>query len=98
MPGYGGALWGKYSLCYKKLQSWVIIILAYSQCSCFLQALYQNDNFTKEEMHNYRMAVTEREVRNRCITMPDDDVKGHVVIYTRILRIGEEVIQVMFTF
>ena len=53
-------------------------------------------------MHNYRMAVTEREVasnkncedkdrclyqvRNGCITMPDDYVKDHVIIYTRILR------------
>ena len=27
---------------------------------CFLQALYQNDKFTEEQMHNYRMAVTER--------------------------------------
>ena len=26
------------------------------------KALYQNDKFTEEEMHNYRMAVTEREV------------------------------------
>ena len=37
-------------------------------------------------MHNYRMAVTEREVRNGCITMPDDYVKDHVIIYTRILK------------
>ena len=35
---------------------------------------------------NVRMAVTEREVRNGCITMPDDYVKDHVIIYTRILR------------
>ena len=32
------------------------------------------------------MAVTEREVRNGCITMPDDYVKDHVIIYTRILK------------
>ena len=38
-------------------------------------------------MHNYRMAVTEREVRNGCITMPDNYVKDHVIIYTRILRL-----------
>ena len=37
-------------------------------------------------MHNYRMAVTEREVRNGCITMPDNYVKDHVIIYTRILQ------------
>ena len=48
--------------------------------------MLQNDKFTEEQMHNYRMAVTEREVRNGCITMPDDYVKDHVIIYTRILR------------
>ena len=26
----------------------------------FVQALYQNDKFDEEQMHNYRMAVTER--------------------------------------
>lgn len=50
------------------------------------RALYQNDKFNEEEMHNYRMAVTEREVRNGCITMPDEYVKDHVIIYTRILK------------
>ena len=28
----------------------------------FVQALYANQQFTIDEMHNYRMAVTEREV------------------------------------
>ena len=51
-----------------------------------IQALHANDKFTEEEMPNYRMAVTEREVRNGCITMPDNYVKDHVIIYTRILR------------
>ena len=51
-----------------------------------IQALHANDKFTEEEMHNYRMAVTEREVRNGCITMPDNYVKDHVIIYTRILN------------
>ena len=37
-------------------------------------------------MHNYRMAVTEREVRNGCIWQDDDYVKDHVIIYTRILK------------
>ena len=46
----------------------------------------QNDKFNEEEMHNYRMAVTEREVRNGCISMPDNYVKDHVIIYTRILK------------
>ena len=50
------------------------------------KALHANDKFTEEEMHNYRMAVTEREVRNGCITMPDNYVKDHVIIYTRILN------------
>ena len=30
----------------------------------FFQALYANQQFTIDEMHNYRMAVTEREVAN----------------------------------
>ena len=51
-----------------------------------IQALHANEKFTEEEMHNYRMAVTEREVQNGCITMPDNYVKDHVIIYTRILN------------
>ena len=50
------------------------------------KALYANGQFNEEEMHNYRMAVTEREVRNGCINMPDNYVKDHVIIYTRILN------------
>jgi hypothetical protein len=50
------------------------------------KALFANDKFTESEMHNYRMAVTEREVQNGCITMPDNYVKDHVIIYTRILN------------
>ena len=52
----------------------------------FFKALYSNGQFTEEEIQNYRMAVTEREVRNGCINMPDDYVKDHVIIYTRILN------------
>merc|ERR1719367_482043 len=48
------------------------------------QALYVNEQFTLEEMHNYRMAVTEREVINGCLSV--DNVKDHVIIYTRILN------------
>ena len=48
--------------------------------------MYANEKFTEVEMHNYRMAVTEREVQNGCITMPDNYVKDHVIIYTRILN------------
>jgi hypothetical protein len=48
------------------------------------QALYANDEFTQEEMHHYRMAVTEREVINGCLSV--ENVKDHVIIYTRILQ------------
>ena len=50
----------------------------------FVQALYANQQFTIDEMHNYRMAVTEREVINGCLSV--DNVKDHVIIYTRILQ------------
>ena len=48
------------------------------------QALHANDQFTLEEMHHYRMAVTEREVINGCLSV--ENVKDHVIIYTRILH------------
>ena len=48
------------------------------------QALHASDEFTLEEMHHYRMAVTEREVINGCLSV--DNVKDHVIIYTRILH------------
>ncbi len=35
-------------------------------------------------MHNYRMAVTEREVINGVLTV--DNVKDHVIVYTRIIN------------
>ena len=50
------------------------------------QALFANDQFTLSQMHNYRMAVTEREVINGCISRADNYVKDHVIIYTRILQ------------
>ena len=37
-----------------------------------------------EEMHNYHMAVTEREVINGCLSVKN--VKDHVIIYTRIIN------------
>lgn len=37
---------------------------------------------THVEMHNYHMAVTEREVINGCLSV--DNVKDHVIIYTRL--------------
>ena len=48
------------------------------------QALFANEQFTIDEMHNYRMAVTEGEVINGCLSV--DNVKDHVIIYTRILQ------------
>ena len=36
-------------------------------------------------MHHYRMAVTEREVINGCINV--ENVKDHVILYTRSLKI-----------
>ena len=79
---------GKLQLMLRKAAKVDFYCFGFSHFSHFLifQALYQNDKFTEEEMHNYRMAVTEREVRNGCISMPDDYVKDHVIIYTRILR------------
>ena len=53
--------------------------------------LYVNGKMTFDQMHNYRMAVTEREVINGCLSVgPNhkycDNVKDHVIIYTRILK------------
>ena len=45
------------------------------------QALHANGDFTFDQMHHYRMAVTEREVINGCINV--ENVKDHVIIYTR---------------
>ena len=47
--------------------------------------LYISDRFNHEQMHNYRMAVTEREVINGCLSI-EKDVKDHIIIYTRIMN------------
>lgn len=47
--------------------------------------LYMNGKFTFDQMHNYRMAVTEREVINGCLSI-EKDVKDHIIIYTRIIN------------
>ena len=47
--------------------------------------LYVNGKMTFDEMHNYRMAVTEREVINGCLSI-EKDVKDHIIIYTRIIN------------
>ena len=54
------------------------------------QALFANEQFTLEEMHNYRMAVTEREVINGCISQ--NNVKDHVSkpgVISRMRKIDE---------
>ena len=45
------------------------------------QALHANGDFSFDQMHHYRMAVTEREVINGCLKVTN--VKDHVIIYTR---------------
>merc|ERR1712020_876894 len=47
--------------------------------------LYVNGKMTHEQMHNYRMAVTEREVINGCLSI-EKDLKDHIIIYTRIIN------------
>ena len=46
--------------------------------------LYVNGKMNHEQMHNYHMAVTEREVINGCLSV--ENVKDHVIIYTRIIN------------
>ena len=47
--------------------------------------LYVNGKFDFDQMHNYRMAVTEREVINGCLSI-EKEVKDHIIIYTRIIN------------
>ena len=49
--------------------------------SLAVKALHTNGDFTFNQMHHYRMAVTEREVINGCINV--ENVKDHVILYTR---------------
>ena len=49
------------------LLQWMMIekkcfVMMFSILTRLVQALYANQQFTIDEMHNYRMAVTEREV------------------------------------
>lgn len=46
--------------------------------------LYVNGKMNFDEMHNYHMAVTEREVINGCLSVTN--VKDHIIIYTRIIN------------
>ena len=48
------------------------------------KALFMNGDFTDEQMHNYFMSVTEREVLNGCINMKN--VRDHVIVYTRLIN------------
>lgn len=47
--------------------------------------LFVNGKMTHEEMHDYYMAVTEREVINGCLSI-QKGLKDHVIIYTRIIN------------
>ena len=47
--------------------------------------LFINGKMTHEEMHNYHMAVTEREVINGCLSI-EKELRDHVIIYTRIIN------------
>ena len=47
-------------------------------------------------MHHYRMAVTEREVINGCINV--ENVKDHVIIYTRFYLSNSYLLTVTFIF
>ena len=62
------------------------------------QALHANGDFTFDQMHHYRMAVTEREVINGCINV--ENVKDHVIIYTRFdsLTMNSNLLTVTFIF
>ena len=46
--------------------------------------LFVNGKMSFEDMHNYHMAVTEREVINGCLSVKN--VKDHIIIYTRIIN------------
>ena len=47
--------------------------------------LYINGKMTYDEMHNYHMAVTEREVINGCLSI-EEELRDHVIVYTRIIN------------
>ena len=50
----------------------------------FRTMLFNTGKMNFEEMHNYHMAVTEREVINGCLSV--QNVKDHVIVYTRIIN------------
>ena len=73
---------GKLQLMLRKASQ--VFYLFHSSYKCLelnFQALHTNGDFTFNQMHHYRMAVTEREVINGCINV--ENVKDHVILYTR---------------
>ena len=47
--------------------------------------LYLNNQMTFDEMHSFRMAVTERENINGILSV-EKDVRDHIIVYTRIIN------------
>ena len=76
---------GKLQLMLRKASQVSILLKATENDCSILKALHANGDFTFDQMHHYRMAVTEREVINGCINV--ENVKDHVIIYTRFLMI-----------
>ena len=72
---------GKLQLMLRKASQVCKFYLAVNYLSLFVKALHTNGDFTFNQMHHYRMAVTEREVINGCINV--ENVKDHVILYTR---------------
>ena len=48
------------------------------------RTLHSNGVFNDQQLHNYLMSVTEREVRLGCLNVKN--VKDHVIVYTRIIN------------
>ena len=76
---------GKLQLMLRKASQVSILLKAIENDCSIYKALHANGDFTFDQMHHYRMAVTEREVINGCINV--ENVKDHVIIYTRFLMI-----------
>ena len=72
---------GKLQLMLRKASQVCKLSLAVNFLSLVVKALHTNGDFTFNQMHHYRMAVTEREVINGCINV--ENVKDHVILYTR---------------
>ena len=72
---------GQASVDAEKSLTGLLLLFSCQLISLAVKALYTNGDFTFNQMHHYRMAVTEREVINGCINV--ENVKDHVILYTR---------------